>query len=75
VASELVKRAIEEILRILRTLNAPSCFRSTVAKESFLGKTTMYAASYLSTFLVPAVGILFPLAGMGLLFLYIEKEA
>jgi photosystem I reaction center subunit VIII len=35
----------------------------------------MYAASYLSTFLVPAVGILFPLAGMGLLFLYIEKDA
>ncbi len=35
----------------------------------------MYAASYLSTFLVPAVGIFFPLASMGLLFLYIEKDA
>ena len=35
----------------------------------------MYAASYLPTFLVPVVGILFPLASMGLLFLYIEKDA
>lgn len=35
----------------------------------------MYAASYLPTFLVPIVGILFPLASMGLLFLYIEKDA
>jgi photosystem I reaction center subunit VIII len=35
----------------------------------------MYAASYLPAFLVPLVGILFPLASMGLLFLYIEKEA
>ena len=35
----------------------------------------MYAASYLPAFLVPLVGIVFPLATMGFLFLYIEKEA
>ncbi|MGI0490194.1 photosystem I reaction center subunit VIII [Alkalinema pantanalense CENA528] len=35
----------------------------------------MYAASYLTWFLIPAVCWLLPLVGMGLLFLYIEKDA
>ncbi|NEQ35162.1 MAG: photosystem I reaction center subunit VIII [Okeania sp. SIO3I5] len=34
-----------------------------------------YAASYLPVILVPVVGLLMPLVGMGLLFIYIEKEA
>lgn len=35
----------------------------------------MYAASYLPWILIPVVGWLVPLVSMGLLFLYIEKDA
>lgn len=34
-----------------------------------------YAASFLPSVLVPAVGLVMPAIAMGLLFLYIESEA
>ncbi|PSP16708.1 MAG: photosystem I reaction center subunit VIII [Cyanobacteria bacterium QS_8_64_29] len=34
-----------------------------------------YAASFLPWILVPAVGLLLPAVTMGLLFIYIEREA
>jgi photosystem I subunit VIII len=37
--------------------------------------TGSYAASFLPWILVPVVGLLFPAITMGLLFLYIEKDA
>jgi photosystem I subunit 8 len=36
--------------------------------------TGSYAASYLPWILIPVVTWLLPIVGMGLLFLYIEKE-
>lgn len=36
--------------------------------------TGSYAASYLPWILIPVVGWLLPVVGMGLLFLYIERE-
>jgi photosystem I subunit VIII len=37
--------------------------------------TGSYAASFLPLILVPVVGLLFPAITMGVLFLYIEKDA
>jgi photosystem I subunit VIII len=37
--------------------------------------TGSYAASFLPWILVPAIGWVFPAVTMGLLFLYVEKDA